>query len=420
MRVCLYCRVSTEEQAKYGISLGAQLEALRKYASEKKYTIVGEFIDEGISARKPYKKRPALMELLREVESDNVDLILFCKLDRWFRNVAAYYQVQPILDAHHTAWQAIHEDYETLTASGRMKVNIMLSVAENEADRTGERIRFVFEDKKTRGEVCSGNVGLGFKIVDKRRVEDPETMPIVRDLYQFFINTRSITDTRNMLEHRYGIHRAYSNVKDILSRKTYIDYVGKETFVKAQELIASAKVRHVKHNHVYLFTGMIFCRTCGARMTATLKDGRDVIYYFCRRHAEYHDDYCVNKKHYNEAKIEKFLLDNIIQAVQNYNADIVKSAPPSIDTDKIKKRMDKLKDLYLDDLISRDVYEAEYRGLQKQLETPVIAPKIVSVESVESMLQKYYELSRSAQKAIWGRMLRRIECDADGNIFLIV
>lgn len=420
MRVCLYCRVSTDEQARHGFSLGAQIEALRKFATAHRYNIVGEFIDEGISARCSYKKRPALMKLLGAVERDEVDLILFCKLDRWFRNVAAYYQVQPILDAHHVAWQAIGEDYETLTASGRMKVNIMLSVAENEADRTSERIRFVFDSMRERGEVASGSVGLGFKVVDKHMVVDEETMPIVKDAFQFFIDVRSLTDTRNMLEHRHHLHRSYSGVKKMLMNKKYYDYVGKETFVRVQELLASASTRRPTAKRIYLFQGIIYCHECGARMISNAKGDRQDIYYCCSKHHEYHDEYCTNKKYYNEKSIESFVLNNIIPAINDYNVSIVSQTAPPVDTEKIKKKMAKLKDLYLDDLITKDVYEADYRRLQKQLETPLFAPQIVSVESCESILNKYHDLSKTSQKALFGRVLRRIECDGDGNIFLII
>lgn len=420
MRVCLYCRVSTDEQARHGFSLGAQIEALRKFAAAHRYNVVGEFIDEGISARCSYKKRPALMKLLGAVERDEVDLILFCKLDRWFRNVAAYYQVQPILDAHNVAWQAIGEDYETLTASGRMKVNIMLSVAENEADRTSERIRFVFDSMRERGEWASGSVGLGFKVVDKHMVVDEETMPIVKDAFQFFIDVRSLTDTRNMLEHRYNLHRSYSGVKKMLTNKKYYDYVGKETFVRVQELLASASTRRPTAKRIYLFQGIIYCRECGARMISNAKGDRQDIYYCCSKHHEYHDEYCTNKKYYNEKSIESFVLNNIIPAINDYNVSIVSSAAPPVDAEKIKKKMAKLKDLYLDDLITKDVYEADYRRLQKELETPLFAPQIVSIESCESILNKYHDLSKTSQKALFGRVLRRIECDGDGNIFLII
>ena len=58
-------------------------------------------------------------------KEDKIDLILFIKLDRWTRNVEAYHSVQKILDAHNVSWQTTMEDYETLTANGRFKVNII-------------------------------------------------------------------------------------------------------------------------------------------------------------------------------------------------------------------------------------------------------------------------------------------------------
>ena len=64
MNVALYARVSTEEQAKHGVSVEAQTEALHAWAKEKKHIIVGEYIDNGVSARKSPKKRPALQQLL--------------------------------------------------------------------------------------------------------------------------------------------------------------------------------------------------------------------------------------------------------------------------------------------------------------------------------------------------------------------
>ena len=223
-----------------------------------------------------------------------------------------------------------------------------------------------------------------------------------------------------MLEHRYGIHRSYSGVKKMLSKKMYLDYVGKDEFVKVQELLASSSTRRPIPKYVYLFQGIIYCHECGARMIGNSRGERDVIYYLCSKHHQYHDEYCTNKKYYNEKSIESFVLNNIISTINDYNVSIVENAPPPVDADKVQKKMEKLKDLYLDDLITKDIYEAEYRALQKQLETPLYAPRTLSVESYESILSKYHELSKTSQKALWGRILRRVECDGDGNIFLIV
>ena len=153
IRAALYPRVSSEEQVLHGHSLQAQEDALIDYANAHNMKIVGIYRDEGNSARKPALKRPVMLELLDDVKAGKIDRILFIKLDRWFRNVREYHKVQAILEEHNVTWQATQEDYSTATADGRFKVNIMLSVAENEADRTSERIRFVMASKLKRKEV---------------------------------------------------------------------------------------------------------------------------------------------------------------------------------------------------------------------------------------------------------------------------
>lgn len=150
LRAALYPRVSTEEQAKYGLSIHDQQGDLEEYARAHGMRIVGVFADAGYSARKKVEKRPAMLALLEAVKRDEVDIVLVTKLDRWFRNIGEYYKVQEILEAHNVSWRTIYEDYDTSTAAGRLKINIMLAVAQDEADRTSERIKKVFDGKRAR------------------------------------------------------------------------------------------------------------------------------------------------------------------------------------------------------------------------------------------------------------------------------
>ena len=80
MRAALYIRVSTEEQARHGLSLGDQRESLLAYAADNGMEVVGVYEDAGISARKPYKRRPALLRLLADCKDGKIDTILFVKL----------------------------------------------------------------------------------------------------------------------------------------------------------------------------------------------------------------------------------------------------------------------------------------------------------------------------------------------------
>ena len=98
LKVGLYDRVSHDEQALYGDSLRTQKEALRKYAKEKNYIIVGEYTDDGYTATQ--LNRPGLQRLLDDVRAGKIDMILFTKIDRWSRGVRNYYKLQDILDEH--------------------------------------------------------------------------------------------------------------------------------------------------------------------------------------------------------------------------------------------------------------------------------------------------------------------------------
>lgn len=129
------------------------------------YQIVGAYTDEGLSARKLVSKRLALFWLLQDVEQNKIDIILVTKLERWFRNIKEYQNTQEILDTYNCYWKTIFEDYDMFTANGQMIVNIMLAVAQNEADQTAERIKTVFAYKESIGEVKTGMCALyGYRI----------------------------------------------------------------------------------------------------------------------------------------------------------------------------------------------------------------------------------------------------------------
>ena len=77
MRIALYARVSTEEQAIHGLSIEAQSEALEEWAKQEHANVVGTYIDAGISARKPASKRPSMQRLLADIERGKIDMVVF-------------------------------------------------------------------------------------------------------------------------------------------------------------------------------------------------------------------------------------------------------------------------------------------------------------------------------------------------------
>ena len=164
-RVALYIRVSTEEQARQGLSLDAQLADLRSYADKHNYEIVGVYTDDGSSARKKPFSRRAFKQLIEDIKQNKIDRVLFIKLDRWFRSVKDYYKAQEILDMHEVDWETTQEDYNTTTTNGRLMLNIKLSIAQNESDMTSDRIQFVFAQKRARHEICSGSLDVRSRLL---------------------------------------------------------------------------------------------------------------------------------------------------------------------------------------------------------------------------------------------------------------
>ncbi len=407
MKAALYIRVSTEEQAIHGLSIAAQTEALDEWAKANGATVVDHYVDAGISARKSAAKRPELQRLLKDVQAGRVDIIVFTKLDRWFRNIAEYYKVQEVLDKHKVKWRAIHEDYETETSGGQFKVNIMLSVAQNEADKTGERIKAVFDGKKARGEVCSGSVPPGIRIENKHCVADEPMASAVQDLFSHYIATQSLYKTRIYAGSKYNLYRDSKTFRRMLGNARYRGLVVDEaTFDLAQSMLSARAQRHSCSTlgNTYLFRGLMRCPECGSAMNACVC--KNIYYYRCS--LCFGNRKCSYNLYTREDKVEAFLLANIMTKCTEYNAEIAGREKEEIDYAGIRRRMAKLKDLYLSDLIERDEYEHDYRELRKILETPQTAPKPIDIAQVRSSLTDYDELTRDGRKEFWTRTISEI------------
>lgn len=433
-RAALYIRVSTEEQAMHGLSLTAQRDTLTQYAQANGLKVVGVYTDDGITARKKYRNRAAFMRMLEDVRADRIDIILFIKLDRWFRNVADYYEVQRVLDDHRVQWIATEENYDTTTANGRLHLNIKLSIAQDESDRTSERIKFVFDNKVKRGEVISGKVPLGYKIENKRMVVDPETAPIAQDIFRQYAAIRSVRAMREYIMNTYGLVYSYAGVRAMLDNERYIgrahgqdDFcsplISPELFQQVRDLLAERAQRNqARSDRVYLFTGLVRCAECGGSLSAHVV-GRKYTYYRCTKYEKLH--LCPHKKRTSELVLERWLLDNLISSFEAYNLSIkegVSRTRPQVDELKIRRKMEKLKDLYLNDLIDRNTYEQDYTALRDELRAANAPasqpPQPVNILAIQTVLAAYSELSRQHKKEFWGKTVSKISITNSDHFFV--
>lgn len=439
MRAALYIRVSTEEQARDGLSLPRQKEKLKEYAGAHNMTIVDYYEDAGISARKSYKKRPALMRMLADVQAGKIDVILFIKLDRWFRNVGNYYAVQDILDKNHVTWQATLEDYETRTAAGRLKVNIMLSVAQDEADRTSERIKFVFEGKKARGEALTGSTPYGYVIVNKKFEKDPKTEAVTNALFKKYMSTNSVSQTQTYLIQKFGVVMPYQQIHKILNSPAYYGryydtdgicppYITKEQFDKLQST-RRVITRKSKQNQIYLFTGLIICAECKGHISTKMNQSGRTSHYYCQNHFSRRRP-CENNKTISERKIERYLLDSISYKLENYKAAAEKMAgsQPQENYDAQinakRARLSRLKDLYLNDLMTLDEYKKDHESITAEIQAlqekkkPVPKPDFSRIDQMLSGEWKalYQDLSTEEKREFWHVLIKEIRWFPDRHL----
>lgn len=433
-RAALYIRVSTEEQAQHGYSLGAQIAALDDYAKRNDYMIVDHYIDDGFSARKKYTTRKEFMRMLEDVKRDKIDIILFIKLDRWFRSVKDYYEVQSVLEAHNVHWKAVLEDYDTLTSGGQLHINIMLSVAQNESDRTSERIKFVLRDKERRKEPCMSKLPYGLKIENKQIVPaNPQMAEMLQDLFLHYESYSSVNKTMVYAREKYDCKLKYSGIRKMLSNRLYRgEYHGiqdfcdavidKNLFDRVQDKL-SRNISKASTGRVYIFTSLLTCGICGHNMVSQFS--KNHCYYRCRTHRI--DLLCPNAKTIGEKKLEAYLLANVRRLMRDYIFQCECSQKkaqltPIIDKAKIRRKVEKLRELYVNELIDLESYRKDYDLYTKQLqELPPDPPPPPDTESLRKVMNtdfesSYVDFSREQRRVFWRGIIRQIIIDDSGNV----
>lgn len=351
LRVGLYVRVSTEEQAIRGFSIDAQKDALDEYCKKNKMKIVDIYADEGISGAKPPLKRPALKRLLEDVEAGKIDMILFTKLDRWFRSVKEYFKVQDVLDNNKVEWKAIQEDYDTTTANGQMAITIFLAVAQNERDRTAERIKVVLDHKRKNKEACFGGQAIPFGYAKQedengimRLVKDPETKQACQEFWDILIQSNNLNKAIRHMAHEYGISKDWKSWSRMTQSDFYCGihrgvqdycpaYVTPEQFLKFQE---RETIKGTPTGIPYYFRGLMRCPECGHKLcgNSDRRYGRVNKTYRCAIRGRG----CSNHGSISEIKIEKQLLEHL----DKYMLDTIAEVEIEADNPKNKSNAEKL------------------------------------------------------------------------------
>ena len=438
-RVCIYMRVSSDKQANEGDSIPAQRDALRKYIDDHDDMIfVGEYLDDGISGTQ--EDRDELNRMLSDVKAGKIDLILVTKLDRLYRSIRHYLNLQDTLDRHGVHWLAIWESmYDTSTPQGRLIINQMMSIAQYEAEHTGQRIRQVQAYKVTQGEVISGSTPPGLTIVGKHLVPD-QNAPIVRQMFEHYSLHGNMDLTMRTFDH-FGIFpQTKGAYKAILKNSKYIGVfrgnehfcdpiIDKALFDDVQRKL-SMNVK-VSQKETYVFSGLIRCAECGrvlASGTRRRKNGRDIHQHRYRCPGYFRSiKQCTNQKVIDESVLERHLLETIRPTVQKmvFRAEIEPAAVDhSVRIRSLEKRLSKLKELFINDLISLDEYKADREVIQSEIDGLKSQSKPIDYTALKELLSQPFEtlystLSQEEKRYFWRSIIREIRFGADRHTDII-
>ena len=444
--VAAYIRVSTTEQKLHGLSLDAQKMKLKEYAKKHDMKIVAWYMDEGVSGRKLIRKRPELQRLINDAKKGEFERIIFIKLDRFFRSVAEYHecmkQIAPVV------WSTTEEQYDLTTANGRMLVNMKLTIAEMEADQTGERIKIVNEYKTATGQPLSGSQPFGWMIATdettgkKKVVKDPDAAPILEDVIQYYLTYQSRKKAILYLHAKHHISMLYDVLGKLLKNTmlygAYRDnpnyceaYIDKETFDRIQEINKRNCKENTAEHRQYIFSGLIRCPECGRALSGrvqvyTLKSGEKTRYKKYRCPHNYQSGLCSFKKCVGESAVEKLMLKNIEQYIEDAKirsieiADNGEAKISKYDIEEINAEIDRLNFSWRKGRIRTiEQYDKEYDELMEKLELAKQEQPEVDVkdfEKIEAVLHEgwreiYDALDDEHKKAFWRGIISTINLE---------
>lgn len=448
LRAACYERVSTDEQAKFGFSIKAQIDALDDHCIKNKIKIVDHYTDDGVSGGKPAMKRPAMSRLLEDVEDGKIDIILFTRLDRWFRNVPEYFKVQEILDKNKVQWKAIWEDYDTTTSNGRMAITIFLAIAQNEREKGSERIKAVFNNKIKNKEaiVAEQSMFYGYTREEDehgvmRIVKDPKLKDALEDFWELVIKYHNVGKACKIVNQDHGLNRDVIHWQRTARNEIYTgrykgveDYC--EPYVSYEDWKAfqdRPKIKQTQQGRVFLFTGMMRCPYCNRMLTSAFtsrfrKDGtrQESFQYRCKNY----QNTCTFRKCISEKKITKYLLDNLEQLLEGEIARIkLAQAKPKkkkkSNVAKLREQLRRLNVAYITGNKPDEEYIAETKELNEQikraeeLERDDVANKdtVLLEEVLEMDFRSVYEsLDPEDRRRFWRNIIKQIHVDMNGDI----
>ena len=473
----VYIRVSTEDQAREGFSLGEQKEKLLQLCSFKDLEVYKVYKDAGISA-KDMEHRPQFQEMLQDMKAGKINYIVAYKLDRITRSVRDLEELISVLEQYNCFLLCDRDDVNTSTANGRFFVRMLTVLSQLEIEIVSERTKFGLNGAIKSGHI-PGQRPFGYtKSEDKKMIVDNATRPYVEKIFDMYLEGKSFQQIANYFKENniYPKKKWHdTTIQKIIDNKIYMgDYeqykrIGKQENLEpivymnvVEPIISRAKweecqkqkernQRTYTRDRIYTFFQRLKCPSCGRIMKCKGSGGtkRKYMYYTCEHcHINFNENYV-------EELLESFIYDLLEydMAVKKFFLPILEDKNNKIDTTTIdkeirnlEKQRDRIKQAYIKGIVEMEDFKEDYKLIEDKLanlenkklelvnlETFNYSPhellaqrdlereKMIRLDTLNSLLKsKWNDMDKSEKQEFISKFIDTIEIkkDSKGNLIL--
>lgn len=424
-RAAIYIRVSTQEQAQEGYSVGEQKERLISYCKAQNWLIADIYVDGGFTGSN--LNRPGMQKLI--AETNKFDVVLVYKLDRLSRSQRdTLYLIEEIFLPNDVDFVSMQESFDTSTPFGKAMIGLLAVFAQLEREQIKERTKMGriarAKEGKYRG---GGNIPIGYDYSDGRLIPNIYEAEQVRKIYEWYLAGASLKAIAERLReqgytNKYSSYNSWTCIRNILENEVYTGrmkfgdvvvenaheaIISEEQFKEVQIIRGKRKEQHpFAFQSKHLLTGLLYCGCCGGRYY--LRNTGKYAYYACYSRtkqikAMIKDPNCKNRNWKSQdleplinARIEELLADpDIAKELSSRNAKPTKKkegAKVEKRIISIDKQINKLMSLYQKDEIPPELLGEEINklytektALQSMIE-PVEVPEQMPFDLVEALI----------------------------------
>lgn len=463
MKVALYVRVSTQEQAENGYSINEQIERLQKYAEAMRWTVYSVYPDPGYSGA--YIDRPALNQMIEDIRARKIDKVLVYKLDRLSRSqLDTLYLIEKVFLSNGVDFVSITESFDTDTPFGKAMLGILSVFAELERNTIKQRMIMGKDARAKDGKWRGGShCPIGYDFVNGDLVVNEYEKMQILEAVDLFLKGYPTNKIEKLFRdkgyaHKYG-EWTYKRIGLIFDNKLYCGYISnkgvwykgthepiidEDTFKKVNDIYLAKKQKHIRTHSINkgktatLLGGLLICKRCGARYGTIFNNGYR--YYICHSRRKQNWAMVKNPNCKNKTYPTKELDSLVLSEIRKLNLDAkslnVRASDNSADKmamladeiAKIDRQRLRLVDLYGSNLYSFDELDSKIKALNSQKERleneiraikqPTPAMPLESARALISSLSDLIDRGNTEEiKTVVKALIDHIEIDGE-DIFI--